>query len=148
MIPPHESLPDNNTTKSSKESADKEADAEDDKRCKATYIVLRQRVQAMSSARSRRAYFHRAHVPRARTGGLSVNAIRAIQAHELAMASSHVKAMQVEACMNPDGNVKVEACTSPDCIVSSPKKRRCKRDKVTSRRSDEEHDQPNLGGHT
>jgi hypothetical protein len=50
--------------------------------------------------------------------------------------------------MNPDGNVKVEACTSPDCIVSSPKKRRCKRDKVTSRRSDEEHDQPNLGGHT
>jgi hypothetical protein len=32
--------------------------------------------------------------------------------------------------------------------MSSPKKRRCKRDKVISRRSDEEHDQSNLGGHT
>jgi hypothetical protein len=138
-----------NTTKSSEESADKEADAEDDKRCKATYIVMRQQIQATSSARSRRARSRKALVPRARTGGLSVIAIQeAIQAHGLAMASSHVKAMQVEACMNPDGIIEVEACTSPDCIMSSPKKRRCKRDKVISRRSDEEHDQSNLGGHT
>jgi hypothetical protein len=105
-----------NTIKPSEENDDKEADAEDDERCKAAYILMRQQIQATSSARSRRAL-----VPRARTGGLSVTAIReAIQAHELAMAASRVKAMQVKACMNPDCIIKVEACTSPDCIMSSP----------------------------
>ncbi len=44
-----------NTTKSSEENDDKEADAEDDKRCKAAYILMRQQIQATSSARSRRA---------------------------------------------------------------------------------------------
>ena len=88
-----------NTTKSSEENDDKEADAEDDKRCKAAYILMRQQIQATSSARSRRARSRRALVPRARTGGLSVTAIpEAIQAHELAMAGSRVKAaMQVKA---------------------------------------------------
>jgi hypothetical protein len=138
-----------NTTKSSEENDDKEADAEDDKRCKAAYILMRQQIQATSSACSHRARSRRALVPRARTGGLSVTVIReAIQAYELAMAASRVKAMQVKACMNPDGIIKVEACTSPDCIMSSPKKRRRKRDKVISRCSDEEHDQPNPGGQT
>jgi hypothetical protein len=83
-IPPRESPPDMNTIKPSEENDDKEADAEDDERCKAAYILMRQQIQATSSARSRRAL-----VPRARTGGLSVTAIReAIQAHELAMAGS------------------------------------------------------------
>jgi hypothetical protein len=79
-------------------------------------------------------------VPRARTGGLPYNIIhKACQDQISTITAVEEQVVQTEACANQISTmtsveeqvVQTEACAT-ECTVSSPKKRRQKRDKVNT----------------